>query len=173
MRPVADLRKLEKRPVLGRAPDARQSPDLGSLRPGDGTEQTFTRVVTAVAWFAADEFASAVARWPWLKERWGASSYEEYSRALQGHLLNFAASGMKPQLAPIRVEAYVDWCTLKELDPAAQKNRAAYAADLARRGEIVPWPPGRNDPCWCGSGKKYKRCCATAAPAPLNDETEL
>jgi methionyl aminopeptidase len=18
--------------------------------------------------------------------------------------------------------------------------------------------PGRNDPCWCGSGKKYKRC---------------
>src|SRR5919199_1435854 len=29
-------------------------------------------------------------------------------------------------------------------------------------------PPGRNDPCPCGSGKKYKRCCllleATAAP---------
>jgi hypothetical protein len=20
--------------------------------------------------------------------------------------------------------------------------------------------PGRNDPCPCGSGKKYKRCCA-------------
>lgn len=19
--------------------------------------------------------------------------------------------------------------------------------------------PGRNDPCWCGSGEKYKRCC--------------
>ena len=18
--------------------------------------------------------------------------------------------------------------------------------------------PGRNDPCWCGSGKKYKKC---------------
>ena len=23
--------------------------------------------------------------------------------------------------------------------------------------------PGRNDPCPCGSGKKYKRCCARAA----------
>ena len=23
-------------------------------------------------------------------------------------------------------------------------------------------PPGRNDPCPCGSGKKYKRCCAAA-----------
>ena len=21
-------------------------------------------------------------------------------------------------------------------------------------------PPGRNDPCPCGSGKKYKNCCA-------------
>ena len=19
--------------------------------------------------------------------------------------------------------------------------------------------PGRNDPCWCGSGRKYKKCC--------------
>jgi tetratricopeptide (TPR) repeat protein len=25
--------------------------------------------------------------------------------------------------------------------------------------------PGRNDPCSCGSGKKYKKCCATAAVA--------
>lgn len=24
--------------------------------------------------------------------------------------------------------------------------------------------PGRNDPCPCGSGKKYKKCCATVAP---------
>ncbi len=24
--------------------------------------------------------------------------------------------------------------------------------------------PGRNDPCFCGSGKKYKKCCAQRAP---------
>jgi preprotein translocase subunit SecA len=23
--------------------------------------------------------------------------------------------------------------------------------------------PGRNDPCPCGSGKKYKKCCGTSA----------
>ncbi|WP_406693168.1 SEC-C metal-binding domain-containing protein [Saccharopolyspora sp. ID03-671] len=23
----------------------------------------------------------------------------------------------------------------------------------------LPWPPGRNDTCWCGSGRKYKKCC--------------
>ena len=27
------------------------------------------------------------------------------------------------------------------------------------RPRTLPAPPGRNDPCWCGSGKKYKHCC--------------
>ncbi|MCD2186658.1 SEC-C domain-containing protein [Actinomycetospora soli] len=26
-------------------------------------------------------------------------------------------------------------------------------------GPELEWPPGRNDPCWCGSGAKYKKCC--------------
>jgi uncharacterized protein len=26
---------------------------------------------------------------------------------------------------------------------------------------VKPATPGRNDPCSCGSGKKYKKCCAT------------
>ena len=28
------------------------------------------------------------------------------------------------------------------------------AADDARPAQ----PPGRNQPCWCGSGRKYKQC---------------
>ena len=30
--------------------------------------------------------------------------------------------------------------------------------------------PGRNEPCPCGSGKKYKRCCGLE-PAPSRQET--
>lgn len=29
--------------------------------------------------------------------------------------------------------------------------------------------PGRNDPCCCGSGKKFKKCCLNKSP----DYTEL
>ena len=25
------------------------------------------------------------------------------------------------------------------------------------------WPPGRNEPCWSGSERKYKRCCGAPA----------
>jgi uncharacterized protein len=37
------------------------------------------------------------------------------------------------------------------------REAAGRPAPLARRAKI-----GRNDPCHCGSGKKYKRCCAHA-----------
>ena len=30
---------------------------------------------------------------------------------------------------------------------------------------------GRNDPCPCGSGKKFKKCCLTAASEPLSEGT--
>ena len=34
---------------------------------------------------------------------------------------------------------------------------SASAAPVAQR--VVAATPGRNDPCSCGSGRKYKRCC--------------
>lgn len=42
-------------------------------------------------------------------------------------------------------------------------------------GAALVWPPGRNDPCWCGSRTKYKKCCLPrgreqAAPAPVPAE---
>jgi hypothetical protein len=31
--------------------------------------------------------------------------------------------------------------------------------DAVEPGPLLEWPPGRNDPCWCGSRTKYKKCC--------------
>jgi uncharacterized protein YecA (UPF0149 family) len=33
---------------------------------------------------------------------------------------------------------------------------------LLRIGRAIAWPPGANDSCWCGSGRKYIRCCSVA-----------
>jgi tetratricopeptide (TPR) repeat protein len=48
--------------------------------------------------------------------------------------------------------------------------RTDYAAHLAAKADpgLTPWPPGRNQPCWCGSGVKYKKCCA--APSVVDAE---
>ncbi|HYM27148.1 MAG TPA: sulfotransferase [Steroidobacteraceae bacterium] len=34
-------------------------------------------------------------------------------------------------------------------------------------------PPGRNDPCPCGSGRKFKHCCGSAAAQPARPDPEL
>jgi SEC-C motif domain protein len=45
------------------------------------------------------------------------------------------------------------------------EGRWRFAKELPLKGEtLVRGPqPGRNDPCPCGSGKKYKKCCGAAA----------
>jgi hypothetical protein len=31
--------------------------------------------------------------------------------------------------------------------------------ETVEAGPLLEWPPGRNEPCWCGSRTKYKKCC--------------
>jgi uncharacterized protein YecA (UPF0149 family) len=40
-------------------------------------------------------------------------------------------------------------------------NRTAPPAPIVRKGDKV----GRNDPCPCGSGRKYKKCCGASPQA--------
>ncbi|MFD0856524.1 SEC-C metal-binding domain-containing protein, partial [Actinomadura adrarensis] len=50
-------------------------------------------------------------------------------------------------------------------DPADQHVRADHLQDRVREGApTLTWPPERNAPCWCDSGRKYKKCCG----APSN-----
>ncbi|WP_206171742.1 SEC-C metal-binding domain-containing protein [Thiorhodococcus mannitoliphagus] len=51
---------------------------------------------------------------------------------------------------------------LKALYRGYQARNARRAARIAPRQSV-----GRNDPCPCGSGKKYKKCCLDAPQASL------
>lgn len=65
--------------------------------------------------------------------------------------------------------AVADALDAKVSNPDSAKARAEYAAHLAaeRDPALIAWPPGRNQPCWCGSGRKYKKCCAAMISADL------
>jgi hypothetical protein len=61
------------------------------------------------------------------------------------------------------------------LVPATASGLAAYAAETGESAEdgavrarfaaaadpatAITWPPERNAACWCGSDRKYKKCC--------------
>ncbi|MFS8069283.1 MAG: SEC-C metal-binding domain-containing protein [Byssovorax sp.] len=54
----------------------------------------------------------------------------------------------------------------KELVRRHDEVRAAVLTRGARPLAVAVSRPGRNSPCPCGSGKKYKRCCADRDAAP-------
>jgi len=64
------------------------------------------------------------------------------------------------RIAPIRITPLLTSCEEHGEDPA--NARARYAAGLARLHpeEPLAGPPGRNAPCWRGSGCKDEECCA-------------
>lgn len=127
----------------------------------------------AWAWFPADEYAEAHTHWPDLadselmRDADQPVTHPEYCRRMERRLRAAAAAGMRGiHVVPIRWTEFTTWHTQnpsEEDDPA--RLRADYAAQLALdRSRVIAWPPARNAPCWCGSGRKYKKCCAAPGP---------
>lgn len=116
------------------------------------------RIVWTLAWFAPDQHADALARWPSLGE--DLADPTAYNRRMEDHLRRLhRETGRRPSIAPLDVDELADWASRAGLDPDTGSARSRFAAELARSGRALAWPPGRNDPCWCRSGRKYKRCC--------------
>jgi len=51
-----------------------------------------------------------------------------------------------------------DFCCVPPYDEQVWDEDEALEFNSAEPSRSRPARPGRNDPCWCGSGKKYKKC---------------
>ena len=67
-----------------------------------------------------------------------------------------AADGVRP--LALDGEAFVS-CTLCRLEysPGVSDSPCA-RVPVSAQTRAADGTPGRNDPCWCKSGRKYKRC---------------
>jgi uncharacterized protein YecA (UPF0149 family) len=82
---------------------------------------------------------------------------------MQQQLAKYAEAGMPGlAIAPMRMAPFTAWCAERGRQPDSADARAEYAAHLAANADpgLIAWPPDGNKPCWCGSGRKYKKCCA-------------
>lgn len=123
--------------------------------------------VLAVGWLPPGIFEEAVGRWPQLAARVGTRDYPTYAQLVQGTLIDVAREHTRhPVLVPLDLDELAGLSDAAGLDVADWRTRAALAARLAEAGQGLPWPPGRNEPCWCGSGRKYKKCCDTVPLDP-------
>ena len=125
------------------APAARVIPELRRLAARTGTIEGYALLATVAA--AIDDANVTAACKPiasFAKE--GAASIAETDRAL--------ASSLEQVIAGLPAD----------VEDAAGAGMTVRAAK----------PPGRNDPCPCGSGNKYKKCCAdkpVGAASPIAD----
>jgi len=121
----------------------------------------FERTAFSLAWFPRSERDQALARWPDLED--DLRDADAYCRHVESELRTMQAdTGQRPTVAPLRVDALVAYAAAQGLDPGDGQTRARFAAELHRTGQAIEWPPGRNDHCWCDSGRKYKRCCGSS-----------
>ena len=96
-----------------------------------------------------------------------ASRVEDFRRALREAVETGRSSRFDRSRRPMRIESAVDelsgWYCFSEAYAAerarAQSSGSALPQFLDETFERAVPKIGRNDPCPCGSGKKFKKCC--------------
>lgn len=124
------------------------------------THRPRTDKVSMLVWQRA-ELAALIRRWPQVfAEAIGYAQVEARLRTLaqEKHTSRIT-------LVLGQADGLAEFLAASGGDPAEESDRLAYADKAAEQGLTMPWPPGRNEPCWCGSGRKYKKCCGLPSPS--------
>jgi hypothetical protein len=114
---------------------------------------------SVVMFWPRDEFAALAERLPSLTADYG-PTWDEHRAGIETALAQWSAAG-SANLAVVSGAVGELTAHAERLGVPADDEDAVegYVESLDESGRVVEWPPGRNDPCWCGSGAKYKRCC--------------
>jgi hypothetical protein len=125
----------------------------------------------AVLYWPPNEYEQALDRWPSMRETHGAD-HAEHRRIVERHLRELSDRGAQVVIGQATADGYAEYAATQGEDPTESATRAAYAAHLGIGDTTAPWPPARNDRCWCGSGAKYKKCCGALRFAPLEPDPD-
>lgn len=136
----------------------------------DPVRESSQSIAVGFAWFPPEEWPVALQRWPHLFDGQPVE-HEAYNRQLESKMKAFhkSAAGIVLHVSPISVDELVADAAEEGHDPGSPEARTRVAAEVVRTGRALPWPAGRNDRCWCRSGRKHKHCCGPTPPEFLPD----
>jgi len=122
-----------------------------------------------VVWVSDADERAARERWPgWVTGLVVDEPFDERAARMELSLRRRRADGDGPfVVVTIDLERYAAWCEEQGHDPSDRRSRGTFVTAESEAGAGRAWPPGRNEPCWCGSDLKYKRCCGGLATRDL------
>jgi tetratricopeptide (TPR) repeat protein len=157
-RRVLDSRR-RLRQQLGATPDSLDRRLPAPLRGwiSDLAPETPKSLVLEIHLWREPDFALAQERWPALVQ--ADATHADYRRKLERQMREAIAADQsrRIELIPISADGLAEFARAEGGSPEDEDIRHRY--EKSRASDAFAWPPSRNSPCWCGSGKKYKVCC--------------
>lgn len=141
-----------------------------ALRAPERRDPAPVRTGAVVLYWPEAEFHEVVRRWPDSVLAAEAGSHVEHRREVERSLRR-AAEGHTPSVVQGKIAGFEEFCRESALNGSSRSSRDEYAAQLQELGHGISWPPGRNDRCWCGSQRKYKKCCGAPGFADIPAES--
>jgi tetratricopeptide (TPR) repeat protein len=122
---------------------------------------------SCLLWWPGSEYSRVVGQVPQLRDVLGApwrghaARVEKTMVAAAGEASPASSSAAQLSLAAADYEKFVQYLERTGADPRRASVMTAFTQQAGAGYEhAAPWPPGRRDLCWCGSKKRYHRCCA-------------
>lgn len=84
----------------------------------------------------------------------------DYRRTSEGYLRQKELEPSQSVLVvPLDMAGLFAYAAATGKDPDERQTRLDYGDSVVDEGRGILWPPARNALCWCGSTRKYKKCC--------------
>ncbi len=124
-----------------------------------GSDDAYQYSVTTLSVFWPEpEHRKVITRWPHLSDHLG-STWDEHRQQTERHCAFVDRTGNKVNQLPGNVADFEVFLADKRVTNPSVDDLLAYPDLRTVTSRMTRWPPTRTDACWCGSGRKYKKCC--------------
>lgn len=123
----------------------------------DAWERPEAPTEVQVLFWPRDEVARAHELWPELVDDDDAEAMLR-ERELDNRELS-EAGYTRIEMVPLTTAQLSEYAARTGGDPNDDHVRRECMDEIVRENGVLAWPPQRNEPCWCGSTTKYKKCC--------------
>jgi hypothetical protein len=168
-----EIRELQQRRAA--ADGTRAQPKEPQVRPARATRPETALVAESrpwpavvdgrLLWWPDAEYQRLVTQVPDVRNVIGAT-WQQHRAKVESTLRAFRRlqPDHRAALSLVRAEfrAYVRFLEQAGSDPRLAEPMTAFTGLAAEQQKPFRWPPRGFDRCWCGSGRRYSRCCGSA-----------